>query len=516
VRFVNTDLASHNITSSPPGLFGTDGNVSPGSSGVVFGTTTLKPGDYRFVCTLHPGMTGVLHVGAAGLPSLPPLPSPSGGPLPNPADLLPKVPAAPLAGGNWPLYGRDLANSRAGGTDGPSWNEVPTMRPVWSFKSTTGDFTGTPVISDGLLVAGSFGGTVFGLDASTGQQRWATALRAPINASAAIDGGVVFVPLATPGAPKLAALRASDGRLLWEATLDSQRDADVYGSPTTWNGRVYIGVSALYGEISDPHVAVRGSILALSERTGRLLWKTYTVPAGSDGGAVWSTPAIDTSTGRLYVGTGNAYHAPAAATTDSILALDTATGQLVAHHQATGDDVWNETSNVTAGPDADFGSSPQLITGSGGRELIGIGQKSGIYWAFDRRTLQPVWKTIVGPGAFTGGILGSTAYDGGRVFGPNTPLGEVWALDASGHLSWVSSDGGPLHFSPVSAANGVVYSKDMSGLLTARDESTGLVLARLPIGGPSWGGVAIAGGYVFTVTGIEGASGYVVAYRPRG
>jgi outer membrane protein assembly factor BamB len=68
----------------------------------------------------------------------------------------------------------------------------------------------------------------------------------------------------------------------------------------------------------------------------------------------------------------------------------------------------------------------------------------------------------------------------------------------------------------VSVANGVVYSTDMSGLLTARDASTGVVLARLPLGGASWGGVSIAGGYVFAVTGIEGGSGYVVAYRPRG
>jgi outer membrane protein assembly factor BamB len=65
-------------------------------------------------------------------------------------------------------------------------------------------------------------------------------------------------------------------------------------------------------------------------------------------------------------------------------------------------------------------------------------------------------------------------------------------------------------------ANGVVYSTDMSGLLTARDASTGIPLAHLPLGGPSWGGVAVAGGYVFAVTGTQGGSGYVVAFRPRG
>ena len=92
----------------------------------------------------------------------------------------------------------------------------------------------------------------------------------------------------------------------------------------------------------------------------------------------------------------------------------------------------------------------------------------------------------------------------------------MWALGRGGQLAWVSSDGGPLHFSPVSVANGVVYSVDMSGFLSAREAATGVVIARLPIGGPSWGGVAIAGGYVFAVTGIEASSGYVVAYRPRG
>jgi polyvinyl alcohol dehydrogenase (cytochrome) len=276
-------------------------------------------------------------------------------------------------------------------------------------------------------------------------------------------------------------------------------------------------VSALFGETSDPKVSVRGAVLGLDERNGHRRWKTYTVPPHMDGGSVWSTPAIDTRTGRLYVGTGNAYHKPAAATTDSILALNARTGRILAHYQATAGDVWNETSNVAAGPDADFGASPQLIRGAGGRALLGAGQKSGTYWALDRRSLKPAWNTTIGPAAsFAGGIVGSTAYDGTRIYGPNTPAGEIWSVGTGGHLAWVSSDGGPLQFGAVSAANGVVYSSDMSGVLTAREASTGAVLARVPLGAPSWGGVAIAGGYVFAVTGVQGASGYVVGYRPRG
>jgi hypothetical protein len=71
----------------------------------------------------------------------------------------------------------------------------------------------------------------------------------------------------------------------------------------------------------------------------------------------------------LYVGTGNAYDAPAASTTDAVLAME----------------------------------------------------------ASDRNSLALVWKANVGPGGDLGGILGSTAWDGGAVQGVNcavvVPLG---------------------------------------------------------------------------------------------
>jgi polyvinyl alcohol dehydrogenase (cytochrome) len=395
------------------------------------------------------------------------------------------------------------------------------MGPVWAFHSANGDFTGTPVVASGTLVALAGGGTVYALDASTGAVKWSRDLGKPLNATAAIAGGLVYVPVAQIGdgastGPRVVALNLSDGSIAWDATLDNQKGADTYGSPVVWNGAVYIGVSALNGEVNDPKTSVRGAVVALDAATGAQRWKLYTVPAGHDGGAVWNTPAIDTATGTLYAGTGNAYHAPAADTTDSILAVDATTGQLLRHFQATAGDVWNETSNTTAGPDADFGASLNLFAAPGGRQVVGAGQKSGTYWALDRATLQPAWNTLIAfePG-FLGAIVGSTAFDGHGIYGPGTAGGEIWGLGRDGSPEWVSADGGPLHFGAVSVANGVVYSTDMSGHLTARDVTTGAVLAKLPLGAPSWGGVSIAGGYVFAVTGTQGTSGYVVAYRPR-
>jgi polyvinyl alcohol dehydrogenase (cytochrome) len=292
---------------------------------------------------------------------------------PNAFDLVPHAAPAPLSAGEWPFYGHDVANSRDGGTAGPSPTQALNLRPVWSVKSTDGDFTGTPVEADGTVVAVSGGGTVFAIDASTGALRWSRDLNQPANASAAIAGGLVYVPLATTSAPAVAALSLADGSPVWTTVLDSSEGASAFGSPVVWNGSVYMGTS---GELGDPNLPLRGAVVALDAATGATRWRTYTVPPGFSGGPVWSTPTIDPATGRLYIGTGNAYNAPVADTTDAILALDAVGGAIVGHFQATADDAFSG-SDSAAGPDFDFGASANLITAADGRKLVGEGQKDG-------------------------------------------------------------------------------------------------------------------------------------------
>ncbi len=490
--------------------------VGAGESAPVKGAEKLGAGSYGFHCSLHSWMQGTVNVteGGGGTPSPTDPSSVTGlagaGAGPDPVDIWPRATQARIGDDSWPLYGHDVGNSRDGGADAPSPAEALNMGVAWSFYSNDGDFTGTPVVADGLVITGSFGGSVYALDAATGQQKWRYHSHIPINGTVATDGKRVYVPLAKTHEPKIAALSLKTGRELWKSTVSFQKDSDTYGSPTVYKNRVYIGVSALYGELNEPDVNVRGQVVALNAKTGRIVWNTLTVPDKHDGGSVWTTPAIDPKLGRLYVGTGNAYHAPAADTTDAVLALSLKTGRIVAKFQATPGDVWNGTENAGAGPDYDFGASPQLLPGG----LVGEGQKSGVYWALDRKTLKPKWSTMIGPGAQVGGIIGSTATDGERIYGPDTIGGEQWALNMDGSPAWVSSDGGPLKFGATAVANGVVWTNDMSGFLVAREAGTGAVLSRIPLGSPSWGGVSIAGGTVFTAIGLQGSSGYIAAYRP--
>ncbi|MBI5103788.1 MAG: PQQ-binding-like beta-propeller repeat protein [Solirubrobacterales bacterium] len=521
LKLTNLDTLAEHDLDSEQGLFESD-LAGAGESVPVRGVEKLSPGTYQFHCTLHSWMRGALTVAPAGGGETPGLTTPDGlpgleGNAPDPIDLVPQAEVSALGDGEWPLYGKDVGGSRNGGTAGPSLAEVPTLGPVWSYWSRKGDFTGTPVVAKNTLVAGTNKGWVHALNATTGKVKWTRDVGAPVNGTAAIAGDRVIVPVARTDAPRLVALDRATGRVLWETVLDTQKNADVYGSPTVAGDTVYMGVSALFGETGDPAVSVRGAVVALDVRTGSVRWKTYMVPEGHDGGSVWTTPAVDVTAGRVFVGTGNAYHEPAADTTDSMVALDARTGAIVDHFQATAGDVWNGTENrFGAGPDHDFGASPQLLEGAGGRRLVGEGQKSGTYWALDRQTMDPVWSAMTAPpGIFVGGIVGSTATDGTRVYGPDTIGGEQWALDMAGRHAWLSSDVGPLHFNATSTANGVVYNTDMTGHLTAREAATGAVLAKIPLGSPSWAGVAIAGGSVFTATGTQGGSGYLVAYRPR-
>ena len=50
------------------------------------------------------------------------------------------------------------------------------------------------------------------------------------------------------------------------------------------------------------------------------------------------------------------------------------------------------------------------------RELLGAGQKSGVYWAVNPDNGDIVWKTQVGPGGSLGGLEWGSAYDGTRIY----------------------------------------------------------------------------------------------------
>jgi polyvinyl alcohol dehydrogenase (cytochrome) len=88
---------------------------------------------------------------------------------------------------------------------------------------------------------------------------------------------------------------------------------------------------------------------------------------GPSGASIWTTPAIDTKRGLLYVGTGQNMSPPATYNSDSVIALSLATGEVDWVFQGLAGDVWNAACLIggancpeNAGPDFDFGGAITL------------------------------------------------------------------------------------------------------------------------------------------------------------
>ena len=86
------------------------------------------------------------------------------------------VTARPLANGDsehdWPTIGHDPANTRSQPFEHRIRPEnVDRLALKW-MATTTGDVSGTPAVVDGAVYFGDFGGTLWKLDARTGQVIW--------------------------------------------------------------------------------------------------------------------------------------------------------------------------------------------------------------------------------------------------------------------------------------------------------------------------------------------------------
>jgi polyvinyl alcohol dehydrogenase (cytochrome) len=369
--------------------------------------------------------------------------------------------------------------------------------------------------------------------------------------------GSVLAPGGGPGGWVIA-FNKNTGAFLWKIQAEAHQAAIITQSATVFGNRVYVGVASLEEGLAafapGSPLSFRGSMLALDLNTGAIVWKTYLVPTGYTGAAVWgSSPAVDPKRGQLYIATGNNYSVPdsvlacvtAAAGDpnalklcvpaddhfDSVLALDLATGAIRWATRAIPYDTWTGACIFgggvcpdPAGPDYDFGQAPALFTvkdgGSGKpRDLVGAGQKSGQYWALDPDTGAVVWVAQAGPGGTAGGLQWGSAVDGQRVYTANANSNHVawdgantsgvWsALDAvTGQVLWQTRppDGdfagslGGTTSGPVTAANGVVFGCSLKpgGHMYALDATTGVVKWDFPGGGSCVSGAAISNGMVF-------------------
>jgi len=163
---------------------------------------------------------------------------------------------------------------------------------------------------------------------------------------------------------------------------------------------------------------------------------------------IWSAPTIDAKRNLVYAATGNTYSAPAQPTADAIVALDPASGAIKWIKQFTAQDVFgcragSPNCGEKAGPDFDIGTPAMLVTLPDNREVLIVGQKSGMTFAIDPDKEGAIlWQYRAGEGSIWGGVQWGAAVDGERAYFPvsdiRTPKpGGLHAVSlATGERAW--------------------------------------------------------------------------------
>jgi polyvinyl alcohol dehydrogenase (cytochrome) len=275
------------------------------------------------------------------------------------------------------------------------------------------------------------------------------------------------------------ALNAEDGKQLWKQDSDPKQSADGMSSPVVGGDFVLVGGSNGGNELAGG--AFRGYVAAHDRKTGMLLWTTYTVPEGTKGASVWSSPSLDPVAGVGYIGTGNNYGMPASDTSDSFIALDLKSGTIKYKAQMMSGDTFGG-GGLGNGPDADFGANPVLyetMVGGAMTRMIGAGNKGGKAFGVKRDDGMKVWERSLCPGTADGskGVFTNSAWSGKNLImacneaGPATLFG----LDgATGDIAWMRKLDG-LVWGRISIANGVGF-VGTGGKLEAFNTDTGAVI----------------------------------------
>ncbi len=415
---------------------------------------------------------------------------------------------------------------------------MPYVNLRWMFTAAD-TVQGTPTVEGNAVYIADNAGDVYQLNAATGKPNWTVSLPTysgdPMAYSRnAVAIGTKDVILGDQDSATLYSLSKTDGSLLWKVSLDTAEGAFVTSSAVIVNGVVYVGVSSQQETLAtkDPNFVptFRGSVVALDEKTGTMLWKTYDMPAGYTGGAVWeSNLAVDTARNAVFVTTGNNYSVPASVAAcqtaagndnvaldaclspddhvDSVLSLNMKSGAVNWSQRFTHADTWTtacESYNKSAqspcptptGLDTDFGAGPNLFTVTqNGAEVdaVGAGQKSGAYFTMNRDTGAILWGTQVGPDGVVGGIQWGTATDNQRIYVPNA---NSFYVETTLIPSGVKTNGG--FWSALDKNTGQILWQTPS--TAPAPQSNGLRLPPPPAGGATAtveGSLSIANGVVY-------------------
>ncbi len=280
----------------------------------------------------------------------------------------------------------------------PLWTQFLPDTPYFRENMRYFGLETVPLVVDGIMYA-TGPNQVFALNAATGQQIWQYARpRTPglvsdpslgTNRGVAILGDNLF--FVTDNAHLIGIHRVT-GKLVWETVM--------WDEPQKYGGTIapLIVKDTVVAGVAGGDWGIRGFVAAYKAGTGERVWRTWTVPAEGEpgietwkgngyklgGGSTWLTGSYDASTDTLFWATGNPWpnsddrdRGGDNLFTDSVLALDPASGKMKWYYQFTPHDThdWDATEpNVLI--DAEY--QGQM------RKLMLHADRNGFFYVFDR------------------------------------------------------------------------------------------------------------------------------------
>src|SRR5216683_2881114 len=274
-------------------------------------------------------------------------------------------------GKDWITNGGNMTNQRYSTLKQIDTTNVKQLKAAWMTRlkgSGLGgkySFEATPLVKDGIMYISTGNDDVFALDAKTGQILWehwsqigqtiSTICCGWLNRGLAMGEGMLFIAQLDAN---MVALDIKTGKEVWRTPVEDWHNG--YGmtaAPLYFDGIVYSGITG--GEFG-----IRGRLTALDAKTGKILWRAYTLPApgevgsetwpaGTDhysrgGASIWNTPALDPELGLVYFAVGNCgpdYDGSMREGDNlfcaSILAINAKTGAYAWHFQQVHHDIWD-------------------------------------------------------------------------------------------------------------------------------------------------------------------------------
>jgi quinohemoprotein ethanol dehydrogenase len=313
---------------------------------------------------------------------------------------------------NWPTNGGSLFNQRYSPLTQIDTSNVSGLKGAWHINlgtATAAKYSAEsqPIVYGGVMYLPTGTDEVFAISIADGKTLWhydphinqkiSTVCCGWASRGVAIGDGRVYIGQLDG---TMVALDQKTGKVAWTTPVAAWKQGyTITAAPLYYDGRIYTGVSG--GEYE-----IRGRLTALDARTGKILWRFFTIPGpgevGHDtwprtgdawkrGGApIWNTPSVDPKLGLVYFSTGNASPDFTGSVRPgdnlfaaSIVAVDARTGKHRWHFQQVHHDIWDyDAPSPTTLFDVEIGGRTR-------HAIVEVG-KTGWAYILDRETGKPL------------------------------------------------------------------------------------------------------------------------------